>query len=139
MDAIALSGAFLCLCPRSNAMLGLPAPRVRDLIARDVRLCLGTDSLASNEDLSVWGEMRAVHELVPELPADTILRMATLTGAEALGLNDVCGSLVPERPARLVAVDASDLGDGDPVAYLLKPLIELRVRPLDLTTATADT
>jgi len=136
MDAIASARAFLCLCPRSNAMLGLPAPRVRELVSRGVRLCLGTDSLASNEDLSVWGEMRAIHELMPELPAETILRMATLGGAQALGLDDVCGSLTPGLPARVVAVQASDLRDGDPVSYLLRPLIELHVRPIDLTADT---
>ena len=138
MDAIAASGAFLCLCPRSNAVLGLPAPRVRDLVERGVRLCLGTDSLASNHDLSVWGEIRAIHELMPDLPAETLLRMATLGGAQALGLDDLCGSLVPGLPARFIAVEASDLREEDPVSYLLRPLIELRVRPLDLTTRTAD-
>lgn len=139
MDTIAASGAFLCLCPRSNAMLGLPAPPVRELTTRKIRLCLGTDSLASNEDLSVWGEMRAIHNLMPELPAETILRMATLVGAEALGLEDVCGSLTPGLPARFVSVDASDLGDDDPLSYLLRPLMELRVRPVDLTSQEADT
>jgi cytosine/adenosine deaminase-related metal-dependent hydrolase len=138
MDTIAASGAFLCLCPRSNAMLGLPAPRVRDLVERGVPLCLGTDSLASNHDLSVWGEMRAIHELMPELPAEKILRMATWVGADALGLGDRCGSLAPGLPARFLGVEAPDLGDQDPLAYLLRPLIELRVRLFDMTSETAD-
>jgi aminodeoxyfutalosine deaminase len=139
MDTIATSRAFLCFCPRSNAMLGLPPPDVREFVARRIPLCLGTDSLASNEDLSIWGEMRAIHELMPELPAETILRMATLVGAEALGLDDVCGSLKPGLPARFISVLASDLGDGDPMSYLLRPLMELRVRPFDLTSEEADT
>ena len=83
--------------------------------------------------------MRAIHALMPELPVDAILRMATLIGAEALGLEDVCGSLAPGLPARFLSVDASDLGDNDPVAYLLRPFTELRLRPFDLTSQEADT
>jgi len=138
LDAIAVSKAFLCLCPRSNAMLGLPPPGVRDLVERGIPLCLGTDSLASNEDLSVWGEMRAVHALMPELSPDSLLRMATLHGAQALGLEDRSGSLSPGLPARCLVVEAGDLGNGEPLSYLLRPLIELRVRPLDLTVPMAD-
>ena len=139
IDTIAAARAHLCLCPRSNAALGLPAPPVLELAARGVRLCLGTDSLASNADLSVWGEMRAIREIMPELSPETILRMATLNGAEALGLSDQCGSLKPGLPARFLSVNATDLGDGDPFAYLLRPLIELRVRSLDLEASAADT
>ena len=139
MDAIAASRAHVCLCPRSNAALGAPAPPVAKLVSHGVRLCLGTDSLASNSDLSVWGEMRAVRDIMPELPSETILRMATLNGAEALGLEDICGSLKPGLPARFLSVNAAELGDGDPFDYLLQPLIELRVRSLDLDSSAADT
>lgn len=139
MDTIAAANAYLCLCPRSNAALGLPAPPVLELVSRGVRLCLGTDSLASNSDLSIWGEMRAIREIMPELSPESILSMATVNGAQALGLEDRCGTLQSGLPARFLSVNAADLGDGDPIAYLLKPQIELRVRSLDLDSSAADT
>jgi cytosine/adenosine deaminase-related metal-dependent hydrolase len=130
VDAIAAKGAFVCLCPRSNAGFDLPPPPVADLYARGVPLCLGTDSLASNEDLGVWGEMRAIRRLAPGLSGAEILRMATVNGARALGLDDLCGALRPGMPARLIAVTATDLGSADPVEYLLREPVEDRVRPV---------
>ena len=62
---ISESGASICICPRSNRYLGLPSPRPADLLAAGVNVCLGTDSRASNSDLSMWAEMRAVREIEP--------------------------------------------------------------------------
>lgn len=131
MDRLAESGATLCLCPRSNAFLGLPPAPVRDLVTRGVRLCLGTDSKASNRDLSVWGEMRAVRRLVPELPAARILEMATVRGAMALGMSHLSGTLRPGILARLAAVDCTgEFPDQEPEEALLRETVEDRVRVL---------
>ncbi len=51
--------------------------------------CLGTDSLASNDRLSVFAEMAAVAKFFPEIPADIILKMATIWGAQALKRKDL--------------------------------------------------
>jgi cytosine/adenosine deaminase-related metal-dependent hydrolase len=130
---LALEDAGLCLCPRSNAALGLPPPPVEMLYHTGVFLSLGTDSLASNRDLGLWGEMRAVRRLAPTVPASAILAMATAHGAMALGFTGRAGSLHPGAPARILAVAAPDLGGGDPAAYLVETPVEDRVRWL--TTA----
>lgn len=130
MERIAGSGAYLCLCPRSNAYLDLPPPPVRDLVDHHIPLCLGTDSLGSNEDLSVWAEMREIHNLVPDLPARDILDMATGRGAQALGLSGQAGSLRAEMPFRAIAVETSGLAEKDVLEYLVREPVEGRVRRL---------
>lgn len=100
-------------CPRTHAAFGHPPHPFRDFLARGVRVCLGTDSLASNPDLDVLAEARFVHAKYPDFPGEQLLKMITLSGAEALGWADECGSLEPGKSADLVAVPLSD-ADGDP-------------------------
>ena len=71
---------------------------------RGIRVALGTDSLASNPDLSILAELRHVHQHYPDVPGDVLLRMATLSGAEALGWADDTGSLEAGKSADLVVV-----------------------------------
>jgi cytosine/adenosine deaminase-related metal-dependent hydrolase len=127
---VADSGAFLCLCPRSNAYLGLPPPPVDALAALGIPLCLGTDSRGSNDDLSVWAEMRAVRTLAPGLSPARILTMATDTGARALGLRDIAGALEAGMPWRAIAVE-TDARDADALLeFLVREPVEPGVRPL---------
>jgi len=103
-------------CPRTHAAFGHAPHPFRDLMARGVRVALGTDSLASNPDLSILEEMRFLRRDNPDLPGATILHMATLAGAEALGWADEAGSLAPGKSADFVVVpigndDASDPHD----------------------------
>lgn len=127
---LARRGASVCLCPRSNAYFSLPRPPVRALHESGVNLCLGTDSKASNTDLSLWAEMRALQELAPRIPARTLLEMATVNGARALGLAPRAGSIQPGAAALLVAVEAETLGDDDPFEFLVREPVEGGIRPL---------
>ena len=69
-------------CPRTHAAFGHPPHPFREFLARGVRVCLGTDSLASNPDLDVLAEARFVRSRYPDFPGDQLLRMVTLSGAE---------------------------------------------------------
>jgi cytosine/adenosine deaminase-related metal-dependent hydrolase len=100
-------------CPRTHAAFGHSPHPFRDFLARGVRVCLGTDSLASNPDLDILAEARFVHAKYPDFPGEQLLKMVTLSGAEALGWADECGSLEPGKSADLVAVPLPD-ADGDP-------------------------
>jgi cytosine/adenosine deaminase-related metal-dependent hydrolase len=94
IDTLAASKASLCLCPRSNlGLTGAVAP-LSPLLAAGVNLALGTDSLASSPDLSLWAEMAALRGAEPRARPEVILTMATLGGARALGLAGRYGSLV---------------------------------------------
>jgi cytosine/adenosine deaminase-related metal-dependent hydrolase len=100
-------------CPRTHAAFGHPPHPFREFLARGARVCLGTDSLASNPDLDILAEARFVRERYPDFPGDSLLRMVTLAGAEALGWADEAGSLEPGKSADLVTVplpyrDAND-------------------------------
>jgi 5-methylthioadenosine/S-adenosylhomocysteine deaminase len=106
-------GVSLVHCPESNMKLAsgiAPLPR---LLRSGVRVALGTDGAASNNDLDMFGEMRTaacLHRLTgrdsgyPD--AATILRLATRGGAEALGLES--GVLEVGRPADLVILEPPD-------------------------------
>ncbi len=105
--------ASIVYCPRTHAAFGHPPHPFRDFLARGVRVCLGTDSLASNPDLDILAEARYVHAMYPDFPGEQLLKMVTLSGAEALGWADECGSLEPGKSADLVAVPLPDV-EGDP-------------------------
>jgi cytosine/adenosine deaminase-related metal-dependent hydrolase len=99
---LAESGAHVCLCPRSNAAINVGTAPARALAEAGAPLCLGTDSLASNHDLDLWNEARALRDLPAghDLPPAALLRLLTVGGATALGRGDI-GSIVPGRRARL--------------------------------------
>jgi cytosine/adenosine deaminase-related metal-dependent hydrolase len=106
-------------CPRTHAAFGHPPHPFREFLRRGVRVALGTDSLASNPDLDVLAEARFLHRHHPDVPAATLLRMATLSGAEALGWADQAGSLTPGKSADVVAVPLPD-EEGDPHELVLR-------------------
>lgn len=112
LDTLAEAGAGVVHCPESNLKLGngvCPLPR---LLGRGIRVALGTDGAASNNDLDVLGEARAAGLLASGVSASPgtvvasdLLRMATLEGARVLGLGETTGSLVPGKWADLCCLD----------------------------------
>jgi cytosine/adenosine deaminase-related metal-dependent hydrolase len=111
--------ATIVYCPRTHAAFGHPPHPFRDFLKRGVRVALGTDSLASNPDLDLLAEMRFVHRLYPDFPNDALLRMGTLSGAEALGWDEVTGSLTPGKSADLVVVPLPN-EEGEPHRLLFE-------------------
>jgi cytosine/adenosine deaminase-related metal-dependent hydrolase len=101
-------------CPRTHSAFGHTPHPFRDFLARGIRVALGTDSLASNPDLSILAEIRYLHRRYPDVPGEVLLRMATLSGAEALGWADETGSLEAGKSADLVVVPMTPGGKGDP-------------------------
>jgi cytosine/adenosine deaminase-related metal-dependent hydrolase len=103
------------LCPRSNNRLAVGRAPVALLKKAGVALALGTDSLASNDSISMWDEMRF---LLKEFPGvftpDEVLRMATAGGAQALSIGGETGALdkmkradfLVVRPAHIPSVES---------------------------------
>jgi 5-methylthioadenosine/S-adenosylhomocysteine deaminase len=126
---LAKSGAGAVHCPESNMKLASGVAPIGKMLAAGVRLGLGTDGAASNNDLDVIGEMGSAARLhkVATLdptaaPARAVLRMATLGGAEALHMEDRIGSLEPGKRADLVVLGLSSpaaLPLFDPVSHVV--------------------
>lgn len=127
--AFAVTGGHVVHCPESNLKLASGLAPVQALLGAGVNVALGTDGAASNNDLDMLGEMRTAALLgkvvandASALPAHTVLRMATLNGATALGLGQETGSLVPGKWADVAAVDMDTLETRplyDPVSQLV--------------------
>ena len=112
IELLARQGVRVVHCPESNLKLASGICPTARLAEAGVTLALGTDGAASNNDLDMIGEMRSAALLgkvaagsAAALPAHEVLRMATLGGARALGIDDEVGSLVPGKAADMVAID----------------------------------
>ena len=99
-------------CPESNLKLASGFSPVAKLLAAGVNVALGTDGNASNNDLDMLGEMRtaaliakAVAHDAAAVPASQAIRMATINGAKALGLDEQIGSLEVGKAADMIAID----------------------------------
>ena len=117
IDALAACGAAVVHCPEANLKLGSGVCPTADLLGHGVRVALGTDGAASNNDLDVLSEMRTAGLLAAgvsarpgALHAGDLLRMATLEGARVLGLGDSTGSLVAGKWADLCCVNLGVAG-----------------------------
>jgi cytosine/adenosine deaminase-related metal-dependent hydrolase len=116
--------ASIVYCPRTHAAFGHSSHPFRDFLTRGIRVALGTDSLASNPDLDLLAEARFLHRHHPDVPGEVVLRMATLSGAEALGWADETGSLEVGKSADFVVVPLGEPGGfatgGDPYRLVLE-------------------
>lgn len=113
---IAESGAHIVHCPESNLKLASGFCPVAQCLDAGINVALGTDGAASNNDLDMLGEMRiaallakAVGKNASSVPAMTALRMATINGAKALGLDHETGSLSIGKSADVIAIDLDHL------------------------------
>ena len=101
---LAGAGATLVTCPRSNRWTGAGTPPIEGFYSSGVRVAIGTDSLASVEDLNLFGELAYMRDLAPHVPAKRLLESATIAGATALGFGKEFGTIEPEKRAALIAV-----------------------------------
>lgn len=117
---LALTQSSVVFCPRTHAAFGHPGHPFREFLSRGIRVALGTDSLASNPDLDVLAEARFLHERYPDVQGESVLRMATLRGAQVLGWADETGSVTPGKSADLVVLPLPDVDDADPYTLVLQ-------------------
>ena len=123
------SNSSVIHCPESNLKLASGFCPVERLWQAGVNVAVGTDGAASNNDLDLLGETRtaallakAVAGSATALDAHRALRMATLNGARAMGLETEIGSLEVGKAADIVAFDLSGLAQQpiyDPVSQLI--------------------
>lgn len=109
------SGAHIIHCPESNLKLASGFCPTEKLLNAGINVALGTDGGASNNDLDMFGELKtaaliakAISNNASAVNAHTALRMATLSGAKALGIDDQVGSLTIGKSADIIAIRLSD-------------------------------
>lgn len=108
-------------CPRTHAWFGHADYPLEKLLSAGATVALGTDSRASSPDLSLLAEMQAVAARHPALGRDTILRLGTIHGARALGIDCQTGSLEPGKRADLTLIALPDREADDPHELLFDP------------------
>ena len=109
-------GCHVLHCPESNLKLASGISPISKLLEAGINVALGTDGAASNNDLNLLGEMRTAALLAKaqsnnasSVPAHEALRMATLNGAKALGIDSITGSLEVGKAADIVALDLNTI------------------------------
>ncbi len=126
---LAENGVSIAHCPVSNLKLASGFCPVGKLLDAGINVCLGTDGSASNNDIDMFGEMKTAALLAKGVSGDAscasandIIRMATINGAKALGMNDDIGSIEIGKAADMIAVDFSELESlpvYNPVSHLV--------------------
>jgi aminodeoxyfutalosine deaminase len=81
-----------CFCPNANLYIGGQLPSVDLFIKNDCEIVLGTDSLASNHQLSILEEIKTISRHFPDITRDNLFRWATINGAKALQMDKLLGS-----------------------------------------------
>ena len=108
---MAETGTHAMHCPCCNTKLGSGVAKVPEMLERGINVALGSDGAPSNNNLDMFIEMRMashVHKVrlgADAMPAETILRMATMGGAKAMGLADKTGSLEAGKLADIILLD----------------------------------
>jgi 5-methylthioadenosine/S-adenosylhomocysteine deaminase len=116
-------------CPESNLKLGSGFAPIQTFLERGFNVAIGTDGAASNNDLDMMSETRtlallakAVSDNAAAVPAHEALKMATLNGAKALGLDHLIGSITPGKEADIIAInldDFSTMPNYDPISQIV--------------------
>jgi aminodeoxyfutalosine deaminase len=130
MTRLKTLGSTVASCPRSNRYVGVGAPPLAAFYQAGLPVAFGTDSLASVEDLNVFGELAEARRIAPQVAARQLLESATLTGARALGFDGDFGAIEPGKRAALIAVALPE-GVGDVEEYLLSGVQPSAIRWLD--------
>lgn len=112
---IAEHRAPVVLCPRSNLFISVKLPPLLAVLDAGIAPALGTDSLASNTSLDVLAEARALADRFAQVPALTLVQMATVNGAKALGREDLGRIAKGTRPGVIAIEGTTD----DPARFVL--------------------
>ncbi len=112
---------YWATCANANLYIENRLPNYQYFIDANARMTIGTDSLTSNWQLSILEEMRTISRFQSYVPFTTLLRWATLNGAEALGFDDELGSIEPgKKPGlNLLNLENGRIGRNTTITRLL--------------------
>lgn len=99
---------YFCLCPNANLYITNTLPDLGLFLDQAQQIVLGTDSLASNHQLSIWEEIRTLQDRFPQIDLSTMLTWATINGARALQMDDTLGSFEKGKKPGVVLIEGLD-------------------------------
>jgi 5-methylthioadenosine/S-adenosylhomocysteine deaminase len=133
------------ICPSSSMRSGFPAAPLKAMLAAGVNAALGTDNVANANSYDLIREMDVAAKLMiyreqepGAIPAETIVELATMGGARALGWEDRIGSLEAGKQADLIALDLTDIGWGPKGAQDLYTAIVYAISGMHVTDVMVD-
>jgi cytosine/adenosine deaminase-related metal-dependent hydrolase len=109
-QATAKPRLYWCLCPNANQYISDKLPNIELLTDYDCQIVLGTDSLASNQQLSIVAEMKTIRQNFPFVKSEKLFQWATLNGAKALQIDHILGSFEKGKKPGVVLCDKAFTG-----------------------------
>jgi len=99
---------WMVLCPNSNLYIENRLPPVQLFRSEKMQICVGTDSLASNPNLSILAELKTLHHYFPDISLQELLTWACRNGALAIGMGDRFGTLEPGKKPGIILITSID-------------------------------
>jgi len=99
---------FLCLCPNANLYIENTLPDIEQLWESGFLITVGTDSLASNNQLDMLSEIKVIHQHFPSIPMDELFRWSSLNGAKLMGIEKEKGHFSQGSKPGIVHIQAVD-------------------------------
>lgn len=118
---------YWCLCPNANLYIEDKLPELKRLQDANVKITLGTDSLASNDQLSIIEEMKTLQDHF-KISFEELLKWATWNGAAFLGIEDQFGSLAVGKTPGIVLLETVDNYVDNPVDNYVDILITGKIK-----------
>jgi cytosine/adenosine deaminase-related metal-dependent hydrolase len=103
-----LKQAYWCFCPNANLYIENTLPDIDMFISEGARICIGTDSLASNHSLSILSELQSIKKHYLHISWEILLQWATSTGAQALGMQGIIGNIEPGKKPGMLHITSLD-------------------------------
>lgn len=98
LDLLEKTRTNICLCPRSNEFIGVGRSPWEEIMNRDLNVCLGTDSIASNYDLNLWNELQYFLENYQgKISLEQAVALITYNPARALKVDHILGTIEPGK------------------------------------------
>ena len=109
-DVLSADATFWATCPNANLYIENRLPNYKNFLETNAQVCIGTDSLTSNWQLNILEEMKTILKFSSYLDFETVLKWATLNGANALGFADSLGSIEIGKTPGLVLIENMENG-----------------------------
>ena len=115
------NNVFWCFCPNANLYIENKLPNIPIFIAEQANICIGTDSLASNHQLSLLNELQTLKAHFPQISWETLLKWGTINGAKALKMDQVVGSFEVGKKPGIIQVVGLVEAESKPMVSVLHP------------------